>query len=89
MKVIHGQKNIFSLFYPLVSMGGMAFRATSISARMEEHVSITASFAFIDMAAEFACATFFYVIKCPDMAGQHAVAKAFKISGTVMAKYFT
>jgi hypothetical protein len=30
-------------------MGGMAFRATSISARMEEHVSITASFAFINM----------------------------------------
>jgi hypothetical protein len=89
MKVIHRQKNAFSFFYPPVSMGAVAYRAISISARMEKHVSKTAVFTFIDMVAEFACATFFYVMKCPDMAGQHAFAKTFKISTTVAAEYFT
>ena len=89
MKVICGQKNAFSLVQPLVSMGAVAFRAISVPARMEEHVFITAFIAFINMPAEFACATFFYVMKCPDMAGQHAAAKAFKISGTIMVQYFT
>jgi hypothetical protein len=89
MKVICRQKNIFSLLKPLVRMGTVAFRTTSISARMEENVPITTFFTFVDMVAEFACATFFYIMKCPVMAGQHTVAKAFMISRIVAAEYFT
>ena len=89
MKVICGQKNAFSLFQPLVRMSAVAYRAISISAGMEEQVSITADFTFVDVAAEFACAAFFYIMKCPSMAGQHTAAKAFMISRVVAAEYFT